>query len=172
MDATPSNEEALIQDWLADHIHESVDFNADSRNEEYLKLRDFVADATCSPVELVQVDKNTEGGKLYFKLKVMAREERAKERMVEIKLLELDFPNMTKERANANAALKYAKQVMVDRPKVTVTRKDGAQFTCCSELKAVEAVRKNAQYNKYRRAHLNTIASIETRNPDHLTMTV
>lgn len=168
MDATPSNEEALIRDWLAEHIHENVDFNADSRNEEFLKLRDFVADATCSPVEMVQVDKMTEGGKLYFKLKVMARDERAAARAVDIKLLELNYPNMTKERANAHAALEYAKAVMVDRPKVTAVRKDGAQFTCCSELKAIEAIRKNSRYNRYQRDHLNHVASIKTGGSEHL----
>ena len=116
MDATPSKEEALIRDWLAEHIEENVDFNADSRNEEYLKLRDFVADATMTPVEMVTVDKNTQGGKLYFKLKVMARDERARARMVDIQLLELNYQNMTKERANAHAALEYAKNIMEGRP--------------------------------------------------------
>ena len=171
-DATPSNEEALMRDWLAEHIHENVDFDAPSRNEEYLKLRDFVADATCSPVELVSVDKNTEGGKLYFKLKVMARDERAKARMTDIKLLELNYSHLNKQRANAFAALDYAKAVMADRPKVTVRRKDGCEFTCSSELKCIAAIQKNAYYNRYQRATLNYNASIETKDTDHLTTVV
>ncbi len=166
-DATPSKEEAQIRDWLAEHIQEDVDFNADSRNEEFLKLRAFVADATCTPPELVTVDKNTEGGKLYFKLKVMARDERAKLRMVDIKLLQFEqFSHMNASRGNAHAALAYAKQIMANRPKVVVTRRDGAKFTCSTELKAVAAVQKNAFYNKYQKASLNAIANIETKDPD------
>ena len=172
-DATPSNEEALMRDWLADYIHENVDFNAASRNEEYLKLRDYVADATCSPVEMVSVDKTTEGGKLFFKLKVMARDERAKDRMVDIKLIELEkYSHMEKMRANAHAALDYAKSVMADRPQVTVIRKDGCKFTCSSEFKAITAIQKNAYYNRYQKASLNYQASIETKDTDHLTTVV
>jgi len=161
-----------MRDWLADYIHENVDFNASSRNEEYLKLRDFVADATCSPVELVNVDKNTQGGKLYFKMKVMARDERAKARMVDIKLLELNYSHMNKQRANAYAALDYAKAVMADRPQVTVMRKDGCKFTCCSEFKAITAIQKNAYYNRYQKSNLNYQASIETKDTEHLTTVV
>jgi hypothetical protein len=172
-DATPSNEEALMRDWLADYIHENVDFNASSRNEEYLKLRDYVADATASPVEMVTVDKMTEGGKLYFKLKVMARDERAKSRMEDIKLIEFEhYSHMEKVRANAHAALHYAKQIHADRPKVTVMRKDGCKFTCSSEFKAITAIQKNAYYNRYQKSNLNYQASIETKDTEHLTTVV
>ena len=111
--------------------------------------------------------------KLYFKLKVMARDERAKERMADIKLIEFEnYGHMEKTRANAHAALHYAKQVHADRPKVTVIRKDGCKFTCSSEFKAVTAIQKNAYYNRYQKSNLNYQASIETKDTDHLTTVV
>ena len=174
LDATTSKtEEALIQDWLKDYIEAEVDFNAMSRNDEYLKARDYVADALCQPVELLEVPRTTDGGKLFHKLKVMAREERAKERAVDIELIRIDkYKYRDRYRGNALAALDYAKQVMADRPKFTVVRKDGAKFTCCSELKAIAAIEKNAKFNRYGKAQLLQAAQSSSGNTDHLTQIV
>ena len=167
-DATTSNaEEAQIQDWLKDYIEKNINFDAHSRNDEYLKLRDYVADALMMPVEMVEVPKTTDGGKLYFKLKVMAREERAKDRHADIEFIRMErYPGKDKVRGNALAALDYAKAIMADRPKVTVRRKDGAKFTCCSEAKAMAAIEKNAKYNRY--SNLARMQAVVISKPENL----
>jgi hypothetical protein len=157
------SEDAQLIDWLEDYMTNDVDFGAPSRNEEYLKAREHIAESLMQPTELLDVPRNTQGGKMFYKLKVMARDERAKERQADIEFLRLDdFGKMNKARGNAHATLSYAKGLMANRPKFTVTRQDGAQFTCSTELKALAAVEKNRRFNRYGSASMLSKAHIPT----------
>ena len=157
------SEDTQLIDWLEEYMTNEVDFNAVSRNDEYLSVRKHVAESMMQPVELVDVPRNTQGGKLYYKLKVMARDERAKDRQADIEFIRMDhFGRLNKVRGNAHATLAYAKQLMAQRPKFTVTRQDGAQFTCSTELKALAAVEKNRKFNRYGSASMLSKAHIPT----------
>jgi len=157
------SEDTQLIDWLEDYMTNEVDFGALSRNEEYLKAREHVAESLMQPTELLDVPRNTQGGKMFYKLKVMARDERAKERQADIEFLRMDnFGNMNKVRGNAHATLSYAKGLMANRPKFTVTRQDGAQFTCSTELKALAAVEKNRRFNRYGSASMLSKAHTPT----------
>lgn len=153
--------------WLFEYLTTEVDWDAVSYNDEYLKARTYVAESFMTPESFVYVPKNTEGGKLYHKLRLLAKEERAKEREYQISVLHMEqYANMDLTKGRAMAALHYAKQVNAGREQHTASIRGGYVTTNCptKTQAAVEQLTKGRKYgirykrNQYGQVTYNTNA--------------
>ena len=143
-------------DWLLVHINENVDWSNPFRDEEFNKLKDFVADATMQPSDCVTVDKNTDGGRLFHKLRVMAKEERLESISADIQFIRIDkYPHLSHSRGTELAALVYAKKVHAARPSYSEIGYGGAVFTCSTPARVEHALDGHANYRKRVRVSLN-----------------
>lgn len=154
MELTTSEIEQV--DWLLEHINEHVDWSNPFKQEEFTKLRTWVADATMQPVDYVTVDGNTDGGRLYTKLRVQAKEERAKEVYADIQLLRFsEYGYLNNARGTALAALAYAKTQHKDRQSFSGTGPTGATFYGSSPERVKRAMEGHDYYRKRVRVSLN-----------------
>ncbi len=154
MELTTSEIEQV--DWLLEHINENVDWSNPFKQEEFGKLRSWVADATMQPVDYVTVDGNTDGGRLYAKLRVQAKEERAKEVYADIQLLRFDkYAHLNNARGTALAALEYAKTQHADRQSFSAEGPTGAVFYGSSPERVKRALEGHNSYRKRVRVSLN-----------------
>lgn len=144
----PITSEDQTVDWLLVHINENVDWDNPFRQEEFAKLKAFVAEATMQPLDCVTVDGNTDGGRLYSKLRIAAREERHQEVQQEIGLIQFDkYRHLDKNKGRALATLDFAKQQHEGRDTHAAVGYGGAVFYGSSEEKVKHAI---ACHNKYR----------------------
>ena len=148
-----------VVDWLLVHINDNVDWNNPFRQEEFLKLKEFVADATMQPIDCVTVDTKTDGGRLYNKLRILAKEERLKEIETDIQLIRHDkYRLLDKHRGTALAALEYAKGVHADRPKFGAEGYLGAKFTCSSPERLENALEQHKKFRTRVRISMNKVS--------------
>ena len=150
----PTSSETI--DWLLVHINENVDWSNPFRNEEFNKLTSVVAEATMQPIDCVTVDKNTDGGRLFHKLRVMAKEERLEDITADIQFLRLEkYPHLSSSRGTELAALDYAKNLHAARPSYSQVGYGGAVFTCSTPVRVERALEGHANYRKRVRVSLN-----------------
>ena len=136
-------------DWLLVHITENVDWENPFKQEEFAKLKQFVADATMQPMDCVTVDGKTDGGRLYNKLRIAAREERSAEVQQEIGLIQFDkYRHLDKSKGRALATLDFAKAQHEGRDKFAGVGYGNAIFYGSSPEKVEHAI---ACHNKYRK---------------------
>lgn len=148
-------------DWLLIYINEHVDWKNPFRNEEFNKLKAYVAEATMQPLDCVTVPKDTDGGKLYHKLRHMAKEERLDSIVADIQFIRIErFGNLSKERGTELAALVYAKQVHNERPVYAKTGPGGATFICSSPNRLDRALEQYDQFRKKIRTSLNKVTYV------------
>jgi hypothetical protein len=148
-----------VVDWLLVHINDKVDWNNPFRQEEFLKLKEFVADSTMQPLDCVTVSTNTDGGRLFNKLRILAKEERLKEVETDIQLIRFDkYKNLNKAKGTALAALDYAKSVHANRPKVVGVGYLGAVFTCSSQERLDNALEQHKKFRTRVRVSLNKVS--------------
>jgi hypothetical protein len=158
MERTTFEPEIEVVDWLLVHINENVDWSNPFRDEEFQKLKGYVADATMQPIDCVTVDKDTDGGRLYNKLRIMAKEERLDSIVADIQFIRIDkYPHLSKARGTELAALDYAKQVHANRGRVTREGYGGAMFTCSTGDRVDRALEAHANYRKRVRVSLNKV---------------
>lgn len=156
MSTTNTEHTTSEPDWLLDYINENVDWSNPFRNEEFNKLKDYVADATYQPRDCVTVSKGTDGGKLYHKLKHMAKQERLDSIVADIQFIRLErFPYLSKDRGTELAALEYAKQVHKERPVYSRLGYGGATFICSSPERLDHAITQYDYFRKKVRMNLN-----------------
>jgi len=153
--------------WLFEYLTTEIDWDSLSYDTEYLKARAYVAESFMTPESMVYVPKNTEAGKLYHKLRLLAKEERGKDREYQIAVLHMEqYANMGLERGRAKAALHYAKQQIADRPQYSGSIRGGYITTNCptKTQAAVEQLTKGRKYgirykkNQYGQFTYNTNA--------------
>ncbi len=143
-------------DWLLEHINENVDWSNPFKQEEFAKLRSWVADATMQPIDYVTVNGSTDGGRLYTKLRVQAKEERAKEVYADIQLLRFEsYGHLNNSRGTALAALEYAKRQHAERQSYKETGPTGAVFYGSSPERVKRALEGHSSYRKRVRVSLN-----------------
>lgn len=143
-------------DWLLVHINENVDWSNPFRDEEFNKLKEFVADATMQPPDCITVNKNTDGGRLFHKLRVMAKEERLESISADIQFIRIDkYPHLSQSRGTELAALTYAKQVHAARASYSEAGYGGAVFTCSTPERVQHALEGHMNYRKRVRVSLN-----------------
>jgi hypothetical protein len=158
MEPTISEPQIEVVDWLLVHINENVDWSNPFRDEEFNKLKSYVADATMQPLDCVTVDKDTDGGRLYNKLRILAKEERLDSISADIQFIRIDkYPHLSKTRGTELAALDYAKQVHADRPRVVKEGFGGAVFTCSTPDRVDRALEAHANYRKRVRVSMNKV---------------
>lgn len=144
------------RDWLLDYINENVDWNNPFHDEEFNKLKEFVADSTVQPIDCVTVDTNTDGGRLFNKLRILAKEERLKNITADIQFIRIDiFSHLSIQRGTELAALEYVKQVHRDRNIYTQVGYGGAVFSCSTPDRVERALEGHAKYRKRIRVSLN-----------------
>lgn len=147
MDAMNSEVQEL--DYLLVHITDNVDWENPFKQEEFAKLRAWVAEATMQPLDCVTVDQNTDGGRLYNKLRIAAREERRDEIQQEIGLIQYEkYNHLDKNKGRALATLDFAKLQHADRANYVGVGYGGAKFIGSSQEKVEHAI---ACHNKYRK---------------------
>lgn len=142
--------------WLFEYLTNEIDWDALSYNDEYLKARAYVAESFMTPESLVYVPKNTEAGRLYNKLRLLAKEERYKDREYQIAVLHMEkYPNHDLTKGRALAALEYAKAVNADRAQYTVDIRGGYITTNCptKTAAAAEQLKRGRKYGvRYKKA--------------------
>lgn len=150
----PTTSEAT--DWLLDYINKNVDWSNPFHDEEFNKLKAFVADSTMQPIDCVTVDTNTDGGRLFNKLRILAKEERLKNITADIQFIRIDkFPHLSVHRGTELAALEYAKQVHANRNIYTRVGYGGAVFSCSTPDRVERALEGHEKYRKRIRVSLN-----------------
>ncbi len=155
----PITSDVEVVDWLLVHINEHVDWSNPFRDEEYQKLKEYVADATMQPLDCVTVDKDTDGGRLYNKLRILAKEERLESISADIQFVRIEkYPHLSKIRGTELAALDYAKGVHAERPSYTKAGYGGAMFTCSSPDRVERAIDSHLNYRKRIRVSLNKVS--------------
>ena len=155
MEPTTSEPQIEVVDWLLVHINENVDWSNPFRDEEFQKLKAYVADATMQPIDCVTVDKDTDGGRLFNKLRIMAKEERLDSIVADIQFVRIEkFAHLSKARGTELAALDYAKSVHAKRPRYTKVGYGGAVFTSSSTDRVDRALEAHANYRKRVRTSL------------------
>jgi len=154
MELTTSEIEQV--DWLLEYINEHVDWTNPFKQEEFAKLRSWVADATMQPEDYVTVNGTTDGGRLYAKLRIQAKEERSKEVYADIQLLRFsDYGHLNNARGTALAALEYAKKQHEDRQEYSSVGPTGAVFYGSSPERVKRALEGHKTFRKRVRVSLN-----------------
>lgn len=144
-----------VVDWLLLHINEHVDWSNPFHDEEFQKLKAFVADATMQPIDCVTVDTNTDGGRLFNKLRILAKEERLKNITADIQFIRIEkYPNLSLARGTELAALDYAKQVHKGRQQYSKVGYGGALFVCSTPDRVERALDGHAKFRKRVRVSL------------------
>lgn len=146
--ATPS-EETTGEGWLLAHINAEVDWSNPFKQEEFGLLQAWVADATMQPIDNITVDMGTDGGRLYNKLRIQAKEERRDEIQQEIGLIRYTkYSHLNREKGNALAALDYARQAHKGRASFQQTGPTGAVFYASTETRLARALDAHARFRK------------------------
>ena len=151
--------------WLLEYLESEIDWNHTDMNTQYLAARAYVAESLMAPECAVRVPKNTPAGELYRKLRLAAKDDRARNREYEIAMIHREqFSNMELERGRALATLTYAKQQLADREQYTLPIR-GGYLTTNDPFKtaaAVETLTKGRKYgvryrkNQYGQVSYNT----------------
>lgn len=103
-----------MSSWF-EKIINSIDWKGDY-NLELKRIQQKIGEALYMPPDELAIGQETDGERLYWKLWNLAREERAKRRQVRIKeIAESKYSHLNLVRANALAALDYAKQIEQER---------------------------------------------------------
>ena len=135
--------------WLLEYLETEIDWDAVSYNKEYLKARTYAAESLMVPESILYIPKNTPGGEMFHKLRVLAKEERAKEREYQIGIIHMEkYSNMELERGHALAALEYAKQQLKGRAQFTAPIRGGYVTTSCP-IKTEAAIEQLTKGRKY-----------------------
>jgi hypothetical protein len=135
-------------DWLLVHITTKVDWDNPFKQEEFAKLKAFIAEATLQPLDCVTVNQNTDGGRMFNKLRIAARDERRAEVQVEIGLIQFEkYRHLDKNKARALATLDFAKAQHAGRDNYVGIGYGKAVFYGSSPEKVEHAI---ACHNKYR----------------------
>jgi len=155
----PITSDIEVVDWLLAHINENVDWSNPFRDEEFQKLKAFVADATMQPLDCVTVDKDTDGGRLFNKLRILAKEERLDSIGADIQFIRIEkYPHLSKVRGTELASLDYVKKVHSNRPACSQVGYGGAVFTCSSQDRVERAIDAHMNYRKRIRVSLNKVS--------------
>lgn len=151
----PTDATSSELDWLLVHINDNVDWLNPFKQEEFAKLRSWVAEATMQPPDCVTVDPETDGGRLYNKLRIAAKEERSKEVQADIAIIQFEkFKHLPVDRARALATLEYAKRQHADRASYSTVGPTGAVFYGSSPERVQRALDAHNVYRKRIRVSL------------------
>lgn len=155
----PITSDIEVVDWLLAHINENVDWSNPFRDEEFQKLKAFVADATMQPLDCVTVDKDTDGGRLFNKLRILAKEERLDSIGADIQFIRIEkYPHLSKVKGTELASLDYVKSVHASRPAYSQVGYGGAVFTCSSKDRVERAIEAHMNYRKRIRISFNKVS--------------
>ena len=128
--------------WF-DKIIESIDWQGDY-NTELERVQTLICDGLLVPLDQLVVKQDSDGERLYWKLWNLAREARAKVRKKRIaEIANTKYRHLSLARANAFAALDYAKEIESGREQVIYKPDSKTAISASSEQKALDAYNKN-----------------------------
>ena len=149
-----------MSEWF-DNIISSIDWKSDY-NTELERIKQLISVELSVPPDQLVVRQDSDTERLYWKLWNLAREERAKRRQVRIKkIAEERYSHLNLARANALAALDYAKELEKTRD-TTVYRPDSKTvYAAKSESKAQAAHEKNLNTYKNCKKGINNMLNLD-----------
>lgn len=131
-----------MDEWF-DKIIESIDWQGDY-NTELTRVKQLICDALLVPLDQLVVKQDSDGERLYWKLWNLARDARAKVRKKRIaEIVKSKYNHLSLVRANAFAALDYAKEIESNRPQVLFKPDIKTVISASSAQKAEDAYNKN-----------------------------
>lgn len=149
-----------MKTWL-DQLIDTIDWKGDY-NQELQRIEREICDALCVPPDQLTVGQDSDGERLYWKLWNLAREERARIRKLRIShIAESKYGHLSLARANALAALDYAKEIESSRQQEIYRPDSKTAYSASSVAKAERAHQKNMSTYKNCNKGINNMLNLD-----------
>jgi len=149
-----------MKNWL-DQLIDTIDWKG-NYNHELQRIEQEICDALCVPPDELSVGQDSDGERLYWKLWNLARDERARIRKIRIShIAESKYGHLDLTRANALAALDYAKEIEASREHEIYQPNNKTAFAASSKAKAKRAYDKNMSTYKNCNKGINNMLNLD-----------